>query len=137
MLQFACSSQKVVEMYDKVAQMQNCHVENVWNFDFTKAKVKFIKKISGLMQSTRMLVSVDALHLNDADLEQLYFSYKEWNHKSQYFNWNQSALCISCSHILTAVFHKAFVHFPILYSLYSKKGGLSIFFFYGIQMGII
>lgn len=67
----------------------------------------------------------------------LYFSYKALNDKSKNLKWNQSALCISCSHILTAVFYKAFVDFPILYSLYPKKGGLSIFFFYGIQMGII
>lgn len=45
---FASSSQKVVEMYDKVAQMHNCHVENVWNFD--KSKIKFIKKNSGSVQ---------------------------------------------------------------------------------------
>lgn len=83
------------------------------------------------------MLSVDTLHLNDSDPEQFYFSYKALNQKSKYLNWNQSALCISYSHILTVVFHKAFVHFPILYLLYPKKGGLSIFFFYGIQTGII
>lgn len=83
------------------------------------------------------MLSVDTLHLNDADPEQFYFPYKALNPNSKCLNWNQSALCISCTHILTAAFHKAVVHFPILFSLFPKKGGLSIFFFYGLQTGII
>lgn len=63
--------------------------------------------------------------------------YKTLIWASKHLNRNQSTLCIPCSNILTAVLYEAFVHFPILYSLYTEKGGLSIFFFYGIQMGII
>lgn len=66
-----------------------------------------------------------------------FFLYKTLIRESEHLKWNQSTPCIPSSNILTAVLYEAFVHFPISYSLYTEKGGLSIFFFYGIQMGII